>query len=95
MRTRRALALAGIMLGIAGLVPAAAQPPRPWCEYGAMFGRIPDCSFATYAQCMATARGDGTCVRNPGFDWPYFQRGQAPPVDTDYYGRPLRAPPRR
>jgi hypothetical protein len=98
MRTRLATALAGFMLGI-GLTSAQAQPPRPWCEYGAMF-RVPDCAFATFAQCLAMARGDGTCTRNPVFDWPYFQRGQIPPVDTDYYGRPLdygRAPhaPRR
>jgi len=44
---------------------------------------------------MAMARGDGTCTRNPAFDWSYFQRGQIPPVDTDYYGRPLPAPRRR
>jgi hypothetical protein len=90
MGTRLATALAGMMLGIAALLPAEAQPLRPWCEYGAMFGRTPDCSFATFAQCMATARGDGTCARNPAFDRPYYQRGQSPPADTNYYGRPLR-----
>jgi Protein of unknown function (DUF3551) len=84
---------AGIMLGIAA-APANAQVVRPWCEYGAMFGRVPDCSFATFAQCMATAWGDGTCVRNPAFDWPYYQRGQIPPADTDYRGRPLPKPRR-
>ena len=94
MRMRLAAALTGVILGTAAGLPAAAQAVRPWCETGAMF-RTPDCSFATYAQCMATARGDGSCSRNPAFDWPYYQRGQTPPVDTDYYGRPLRPPPRR
>jgi hypothetical protein len=94
MRTWLAAGLAMFTLCIAGAAPAAAQPVRPWCEYGAMFGRMADCSFATYAQCLATARGDGTCARNPAFDWPYYQRGLTPPVDTDYFGRPLH-PPRR
>jgi hypothetical protein len=93
MRTFLAVAFAATMLSHTGLQPAAAAV-RPWCEYGAMYGWSPDCSFATLAQCLQTARGDGTCVRNPVFDWPYFQRRQLPPADTDVYGRPLRAPRR-
>src|SRR5215467_13384524 len=89
MKTILAIALASVVLGIAALPRAQAQVVRPWCEQSSAFGSGPDCSYATFAQCMATARGDGTCLRNPFFDWPYFQRGQTPPVDTDYYGRPL------
>jgi hypothetical protein len=85
---------AGVMLGIAGGARADAQVVRPWCEQGAMFGYAPDCSFATLAQCWATARGDGTCVRNPAFDALYYRRGQIPPVGTDHHGRPLPKPRR-
>jgi hypothetical protein len=96
MKTSLGLAFAAVMLAIATSPAAWAQgrPPRPWCEYSSAYGAGPDCSYATYAQCMATARGDGTCQRNPRFDWPYFQRGIPAPVDVDPYGRPLRAPQR-
>ena len=94
MRTWLAFISAGVVIGIAALPGAQAQIVRPWCEYSSALGFGPDCSYATFAQCMATARGDGTCMRNPVFDWPYFQRGIPAPVDTDPYGRPLR-PKRR
>jgi hypothetical protein len=84
-------ALAAALLGFAVSNPALATV-RPWCEWSSMPGAGPDCSFFTFAQCLQTARGDGSCVRNPVFDWPYFQRHQVPPVDTDYYGRPVRSP---
>jgi hypothetical protein len=93
MKMLRAIAMAATVLGAAGAPPVGAQPVRPWCEYGAMGGSAPDCSYATFAQCQQTANGDGTCVRNPAFDWPYFRRGQPAPIDVDPYGRPLR--PRR
>ena len=86
---------AGIMLGIAAAAPAHAQPVRPWCEYGAMFGRTPDCSFATLAQCLATAYGDGTCARNPAFDALYYRRGQIPPAGTGYHRHTLSKPRRQ
>jgi Protein of unknown function (DUF3551) len=95
MRTCLAIALAGVAVGTAALRPAQAQVARPWCEQSSAFTSAPDCSYWTFAQCIATARGDGTCLRNPRFDWPYYQRGQTPPVDTDYYGRPLGPPPPR
>jgi hypothetical protein len=82
-----------ILFGLAVLESTAATV-RPWCEWSTTIGTGPDCSYWTFAQCLQTARGDGTCVRNPAFDWPYYQRGQMPPVDTDYYGRPVRAPRR-
>lgn len=96
MRRLSAIAIVnGIMLGIAAGAPAKARLVRPWCAYGAMFAAAPDCSFATLAQCVATARGDGTCARNPAFEWPYYRRGLTPPTDTDYHGRPLPEPRRR
>ena len=95
MKTWLACALAGAVVAIAALPGAQARAVRPWCEYSSAFGSAPDCSYATFAQCLATARGDGTCVRNPAFDWPYYLRGLPAPVDTDPYGRPLPAPRRR
>jgi hypothetical protein len=74
---------------------ATAQRPSlagelPWCELGAMTGGdVGNCSFATFAQCMETARGDGRCERNPRFDAPYFKRGAPAPTDIDPNGRPL------
>jgi hypothetical protein len=95
MKACLAIVLTGVVVGIAALPRARAQVVRPWCEHSSAFTSAPDCSYWMFAQCMATARGDGTCLRNPRFDWPYFQRGLIPPVDTDYYGRPLGPPPRR
>ena len=95
MRRLSAIGIAaGITLGVVGGAPAAAQPVRPWCEYGAMFDRTPDCSFATLAQCLATAYGDGDCARNPAFDALYYRRGQIPPADTGYHRRLLPKPRR-
>jgi hypothetical protein len=95
MKTWLAFALAAVVLGIAACPAAQAAVVRPWCEQSSAFGSGPDCSYATFAQCMATARGDGDCLRNPAFDWPYFKRGIPAPEDTDPYGRPLRTPRRR
>ena len=91
MKTWLAFAWAGVVVGVAALPQAQAQVVRPWCEQSSAFGSGPDCSYATFAQCMATARGDGTCLRNPAFDWPYYRRGLPAPVDTDPHGRPLPA----
>jgi hypothetical protein len=70
--------------------PGAAAAVRPWCEFGSMNDNVGDCSYATFAQCLRTARGDGQCERNPRFDWPYFLSGRPAPVDVDPYGRPAR-----
>ena len=94
MKTWLALALASGAMVIVASPAALAGIVRPWCEQSSAFGSGPDCSYATFAQCMATARGDGVCLRNPAFDWPYFKRGIPAPEDTDPYGRPLR-PKRR
>ncbi len=45
-------------------VPGAARAQEyPWCV-GTADDRT-DCSFSTYAQCMATASGIGGCFQNP------------------------------
>ena len=90
MKPWRAFGLAGVVVMTAAMPRAQAQAVHPWCEWSSAFASGPDCSYWTFAQCMATARGDGTCQRNPLFDAPYFQRGIPAPVDVDPYGRPLR-----
>jgi Protein of unknown function (DUF3551) len=84
-------AVLAIALGGLDLQPGVAGGIRPWCEYGSMLGSIGDCSYATFEQCLRTARGDGRCERNPRFDWRYFMSGQPAPVDADPYGRPVRS----
>jgi hypothetical protein len=85
------LAAAAIALAATAQRPSlAGGAPRPWCELGVMTGgSMGNCSFATFAQCMETARGDGHCERNPFFDAYYFNRGLPPPTDIDPNGRPL------
>ena len=89
------LAVAAIALAATAQRPSLAGGALPWCELGAMTGgSMGNCNFATFAQCMQTARGDGICERNPRFDAYYYKRGVPPPVDVDPNGRPL-APYRR
>jgi|HubBroStandDraft_6_1064221.scaffolds.fasta_scaffold2600109_1 hypothetical protein len=84
------LAAAAVALVATAQRPTHAGGARPWCELGAMTGNdFGNCNFATFAQCMATARGDGHCERNPRFDAYYFERGLPAPTDVDPYGRPL------
>ena len=50
---------------IAGSAPAAAYD-YPWCVRGADLGISSDCSYQTYAQCMASASGRAaSCYLNP------------------------------
>jgi Protein of unknown function (DUF3551) len=68
-----------VMLALATLSaidarPAAAEVYRPWCaQYtGGNGDDGMTCTFASYEQCMLTARGSGAfCVQNP---W-YLQYG--------------------
>jgi hypothetical protein len=49
----------------AGSAPAAAYD-YPWCAQGRGFGIPGDCSYQTYAQCMASASGRNLyCNVNP------------------------------
>ena len=50
---------------LAGSGPAAAYD-YPWCAQGRGVGIPGECSYQTYAQCMASANGRGLwCVVNP------------------------------
>jgi hypothetical protein len=63
------LAAAGLaaLMAVASVEPAHAIPPQsaPWCaNMGGSWGF--DCSYFTFDQCMATARGLGnSCSPNP------------------------------
>ena len=60
------LALTAVGMGsTAGSAPAAAQD-YPYCIQGGGWGLPGDCSYATYAQCMASASGRRVyCNINP------------------------------
>ena len=71
--------LAALSLGMIGQRPAAAEIQRPWCVgYTATISQ--SCTFASFEQCMETARGGGgSCMQNPWF-LQYGERG--PTSDT-------------
>lgn len=59
------LALAAVAAAVATSAPAAAQVDA-WCVQGRDEGIPGDCSYASYAQCMASASGRGAyCNVNP------------------------------
>jgi Protein of unknown function (DUF3551) len=59
--------LAAAAATIAGSGPAAAID-YPWCIQGRGWGIPGDCSFRSYAECMATASGQRAyCNINPRF----------------------------
>lgn len=64
--SRTLMALGAVMAAAA--TPAAADG-MPYCIKGCDFGGgAGDCSFASLAQCQATASGrDATCISNPYF----------------------------
>ena len=92
--TRIAFALVAVatLAGISGgLRSAGAEIYRPWCvQYGVNDGdNGTTCAFASFEQCMMTARGSGGfCVQNP---W-YLQygSGQKGPESTGQGGRSKR-----
>jgi hypothetical protein len=68
--------------------PAAAEVYRPWCLHDSDKAAT-SCAYASYDQCMLTARGGGgTCRQNP---W-YLQYGERGPAygtkDQGERGRP-------
>jgi len=74
--------LAALSLGMIGQRPAAAEIQRPWCVgYTATISQ--SCTFASFEQCMETARGGGgSCMQNPyylqvGARGPTFDAKQA------------------
>jgi hypothetical protein len=70
-----ALASAGAAT-IAGSTPAAAYD-YPWCIQGGGWGVPGDCSYRTYAQCMASASGRYVyCNVNPRVAFGQARRGR-------------------
>ena len=77
--------------GVATSAPATAQPDA-WCIQGRDQGIPGDCSYSSYAQCMASASGrNAYCNVNPrvafGRPLPPVPHGRrAPPFDPyEYY----------
>ncbi len=99
----RRLVLAGaavIALAWIGTMPAKAVGDRyPFCLQGPDAPGLSQCTFDTYAQCMATASGRMlTCVANPYYvgdsddPYAYQNRGRPPPpgyilAPPSYYQR--------
>jgi hypothetical protein len=89
-----------IALGFTGTMPAHAVGDRyPFCLQGDDAPGLSQCTFDTYAQCMATASGRRlTCIANPYFvgetDDPYAYQNrnrqfppQYIPAPPGYYPR--------
>ena len=79
-----AVAAAGVA-SLATSAPAAAQADA-WCVQGRDEGIPGDCSYSSYAQCMASASGrNAYCNVNPrvAFDRPY------PLAPRGHRGRPF------
>jgi hypothetical protein len=54
----------------AGVQPSAAAE-RPYCLSGNRAnGGMPDCSYHTWAQCIASTSGSDTCYINPFYTGP-------------------------
>jgi len=100
MRNVVLIALAASGLALFGTLPAQAVGTRyPFCIQGNEFPGLSNCTFVSYAQCMATASGRFlTCVANPYFagetDDPYAYRNRnrrfppnCYPVPPGYYPR--------
>jgi hypothetical protein len=66
---RGSLAMAAsLAFWLAAAHPAAAQGSQqaPWCAFQGTASGAFDCSYYSFEQCMATARGlGGICARNP------------------------------
>jgi hypothetical protein len=76
--------LAAGAAGIGGSTPAAAYD-YPYCVQGRGIGVPGDCSYQTYAQCMASASGRGLyCNVNPRAALNQQRRTRAPRYYSDY-----------
>jgi hypothetical protein len=75
------IAMTTLAAGVATLAttaPAAAYD-YPWCVVAKGWGYPGDCSYQTYAQCMASASGRyAYCNVNPYVAFARQRRGQAP-----------------
>jgi hypothetical protein len=76
-RTPAVLGLLALTLPVAlDMRPVAAETYRPWCLHDSDKAAT-SCAYASYDQCMMTARGGGgTCRQNP---W-YLQYGERGPA---------------
>jgi hypothetical protein len=78
--------LALVAVGFMVTMDAASGAPgnSPFCIQGCDFGGgLGDCSFASYAQCQATASGrDASCIANP-----YFNASAAPQLARNHFSR--------
>jgi len=83
----RKLALAMMALIAAGVATLATSAPAaaydyPWCVQGRGVGIPGDCSYRTYAQCMASASGRfATCNVNPRVAFARAGHGLSPYPD--------------
>jgi hypothetical protein len=86
MKTMPAIAI--VLWAFTGIDHQAEASSRelPWCV--SADGRE-DCTYYAFRQCLAMARGFGSCSRNPRFDSYYFERGLPAPVDVNSFPRPL------
>jgi hypothetical protein len=83
--TMRKLMLAIAIFAAAGFAtlttsaPAAAAHGYPWCVQGWGVDIPGDCSYRTYAQCMASASGrNAWCAQNPAFAQGRHSRAYVP-----------------
>jgi len=87
----RNLMLATVVMSAAGIATIASSAPAvardyPWCVRSAEFDYNPDCSFTSFAQCMASASGrPASCYINPRFAYERPRRGA--PYHGGPYGR--------
>jgi hypothetical protein len=94
MRRIVSAGFAVIALAFIGMMPARAVGDRhAFCLQGNDAPGLSNCTFDTYAQCMATASGRFlTCVANPYFvgesDDPYAYQNRGRPLPPQYIPAP-------
>ena len=92
--------LAAIAFAFIGTMPVRAVGVRhAFCLQGQEYPGLSNCTFDTYAQCMATASGRLlTCVANPYFagesDDPYAYQNRGRPMPPGYIPTPPSYYPR-
>jgi hypothetical protein len=90
--TMRKLILAAMALAAAGVTTVATSAPAaaydyPWCVQGKGVGVPGDCTYTTYAQCIASASGRlAYCNVNPRVAFgQQVPRGRRAHYPYDYY----------
>jgi Protein of unknown function (DUF3551) len=92
--------LAAVVLALIGMMPARAVGDRhPFCLQGDEYPGLSNCTYDTYAQCMATASGRRlTCLANPYFvgesDDPYAYQNRGRAIPPQYIPAPPASSPR-